>query len=483
MRNRLIFAFIVSVLFFYAYTKVSLELYGAHQTRGDLTAYAQGMWNTLHGNFMASTYNYSVHNYYDREFREITQDNSNIFGIHFNPILLLMLPLYALAPLPQTLLVLQAALVASGGLLIYLLAQKILKNDTLALVIQVAYLSYFATVSSVLSQFHAYTLTLFFGPLLLLATRAKSPIYYWLSLMLFLLVQENTSLVAAFFGGYLMLSLPTRRRGALTLLISITYFILTIYFVIPLLSPYRFYLFSGIYGSPLGGSIQEIIRNTLRDPILFVRSVLTPVNLVYLRNLLLAIIPFALLSPVMLLVAFSSLAQNILSSSLGLKTQQMHYESGSVAFLFYALILGMSFFLTATRIGKSRYGIYICLVMLLVTVGASYKRFTSPRLNPTLLTISLYSERDKEMDSLIRLIPDTASVSTQDYLSGHLASRVELYQFPIYADRVDYLLLSKGDATWPLTPEEHGNRLISLRSSHEIVDENSGFILLRRMNQ
>ena len=161
----------------------------------------------------------------------------------------------------------------------------------------------------------------------------------------------------------------------------------------------------------------------------------------------------------------------------------MHYESGSVAFLFYALILGMSFFLTATRIGKSRYGIYICLVMLLVTVGASYKRFTSPRLNPTLLTISLYSERDKEMDSLIRLIPDTASVSTQDYLSGHLASRVELYQFPIYADRVDYLLLSKGDATWPLTPEEHGNRLISLRSSHEIVDENSGFILLRRMNQ
>lgn len=483
MLKKYLVPFLISLLFFFAYTQISLEMYRAHQTRGDLTAYAQGMWNTLHGNFMASTYNYSVHNYYDREFREITPENSNIFGIHFNPILLTVLPLYALAPSPPTLLLIQAFSVAGGGFLMYLLATKILKHQWLAILIEFSYLLYFATVSAVLSQFHAYTLALFFAPLLLLTSRLTQSWLYYLSLGLFLLVQENTSLAAALFGIYLLFSPVTRNRGVVTFVTSVLYFLLVIYHAIPALSPYHFYLFSGIYGTPLGVDIRQIILSTLSDPRLFVQTILTPVNLTYLSNLLLGIAPFALLSPAMLLIGFSALAQNILSSSLALKDQQMHYESGSVAFLFYALILGISFFLTKTKIGKSQYALLITLTILFTATVVSYKQFTSLRLNPSMLRISLYTERNREMDSQLALIPNDASVSTQDYLSAQLANRPGLYQFPIYADRADYLLLAKDEAVWPLTKKEHDTKLLEIRNNpaYQINSETAYFVLFKRV--
>jgi uncharacterized membrane protein len=473
----------VSILFFCAYATMSLKMYSAHQTRGDLTAYAQGMWNTLHGNFMASTYNYSVHNYYDKVPREITEKNSNIFGIHFNPVLLFFLPVYAIFADPSTLLILQSFLVAAGGLVMYVLAKKVLKQNLLALTIQGAYLTYFATVSAALNQFHGYTLALFFGPLLLVASRSKKSWFYYLSLILFLMVQENTSLVATFFGAYLLLKPETRKRGVTTLALSISYFILVIYYVIPSLSPYNYYLFSSIYGSPLGGNIQQIMVNTLRNPLLFVESVFTPPNLIYMKNMLLAIIPFALLSPALLLVGFSSLAQNLLSSSLGLKTQQMHYESGSVAFLFYALILGMSVFLTKTKLGKTRYGGAVCLIILAATTFLSYKQLTANRLNPSMLSHNLYTQNDAEMDALIKEIPAKSSVSTQDYLSAHLSARPGLYQFPVYTYQAEYLLLTMGEAVWPLTAAEHSQWLQEIKASkkYQIKSETEHFVLFEQV--
>jgi uncharacterized membrane protein len=484
MLRKHILALVISSIFFLAYSKVSLELYRSHQTRGDLTAYAQGMWNTVNGHFMASTYNYSVHNYYDKQYREIHGGNSNIFGIHFNPIILLFTPLYALFPNPETLLFLQAFLVAGGGFLMFLLAKRILKQDTLAFLIQVSYLIYFATVSAVLNQFHAYTLALFFAPVLLLASTYKHNLAYYLGLGLFLMVQENTSLVAFFFGLYLILNQTTRVRGLWTSVLSLTYFFTVIEWVIPSLSPYGFYLFSGIYGSHLGGNIKEIAVTSLLHPNRLLETVIEPSNLRYIGNLLIGLAPFVLLSPLLLLVAFSSLVQNILSSSDGLKTQLMHYESGAVAFLFYGLILGIGYFLQRTKIGKMKFAVPLVLIVVLIATGISYKRFTSPRFNPSVLQVNMYREQNQEMDSFIAVIPSNTSVSTQDYLSAQLSDRVGLYQFPVYMDQVDYVLIAKKENVWPLTNEEQQGYIANLKNNQNLLtkQESESFILFERVS-
>lgn len=334
---------------------------------------------------------------------------------------------------------------------------------------------YFSTVSATLSQFHGYTLALFFAPLLIYSSLKQSSLIYYLSLGLFLLVQENTSLVAFFFGLYLLLNPKTRQRGYYTFFLALAYFALVIQWVTPSLSPYHSYLFGSIYGNVLGNSIPQIIAGSIKHPLLFLTSIFTPPNLIYLRNLLIGIFPFALLSPTMLLVALSSLAQNLLSSSLGLKTQQMHYESGAVAFLFYAMILGLAYFLRRTKSAKSSHRVWIALVLIIVSTLVSYKKLTSPRFN----SLDLYSSLDQEMDDFQALIPQHASVATQDYLSAQLSNRTRLYQYPVYHDRVEYLLLSKGEAVWPLTVAQQQEYLsvLSTDPAYRVVKESDRFIL------
>src|SRR3989339_361036 len=126
--NQLVLAVAISLVFASSYSFLAIRKYDAHQTRGNLSAYAQSMWNTINGNFMSSTFNYSVHNYWENQFREINVKNSPILGIHFSPILLTLLPVYAISPHPQSLIIMQAIILAVSSCVIFIIAKKILNN-------------------------------------------------------------------------------------------------------------------------------------------------------------------------------------------------------------------------------------------------------------------------------------------------------------------------------------------------------------------
>ena len=78
---------------------VGRYLVGAHQafyTFYDLAIYDQLFWNTLHGRFFITSLD-AIH---------------FSLGIHFSPIMLIYLPLYAIRPSPTTLLVARTMLLA-----------------------------------------------------------------------------------------------------------------------------------------------------------------------------------------------------------------------------------------------------------------------------------------------------------------------------------------------------------------------------------
>lgn len=475
---------IICLAVFMVYATTSLKQYYAHQTSGDLTAYAQGMWNTLHNNFMASTYNYSVHNYYDQTYRFISPQESNIFGIHFNPILLLLLPAFALFPHPTTLLVVQSGFIAFSGYLIYLLANKLLSSKLLSFALTASFLLHLSVISAALSQFHAYSLAIFFGLLLVYLTQSR-PLLFYSSLALFLMVQENTPLIAAFYGLYLLLFLPKWQwRGVCTFAVSLLYFILVINWAIPALSYYNSYLFGSIYGSRLGNSLGEIFFTSLTNPLLLFQVLLTPLNLRYLFDLLFSTLPFSLFSPATLAVALLALAQNLLSSEGSLKTHALHYESGAVPFLYLSLILGIRFLTTRLSSIPPRLFQLVLTLLILVLALVGYRQHVYTRLNPRLLFTNYYQAANSAADELITLIPSGASVSTQNYLSAHLFDRPVLYQFPVLADEVDYLLLAKNAPTWPLEHDKQQEYLSQFRSSqsHRVEAENQYFVLFRRVN-
>lgn len=85
---------------------------------GDLGIYLQSLWCTAYrGKFM----------YYQVEWWRVK--NPCYFGVHFSPILLLILPIFTLIPRPETLLTIQALAVAIAAIPLYYLAKYLTNND------------------------------------------------------------------------------------------------------------------------------------------------------------------------------------------------------------------------------------------------------------------------------------------------------------------------------------------------------------------
>ncbi|MEK9179538.1 MAG: DUF2079 domain-containing protein, partial [Patescibacteria group bacterium] len=123
--------------------------------------------------------------------------------------------------------------------------------------------------------------------------------------------------------------------------------------------------------------------------------------------------------------------------------------------------------------------LFVTISLLVIASVVLYRKTTFFRFNPRLIATSIYSNIDEELDKVLEMIPRNASVSTQDYISGHLSSRRKLYLFPVYANKVDYVLLSgTSQSSWPLTEDEQKREMAKLKDYKQIyVSQN--FILLR----
>ncbi|MEK7527712.1 MAG: DUF2079 domain-containing protein [Patescibacteria group bacterium] len=465
-----IVSLLISLAFAFAYSSRSMEIYYHHQTRGDLTSFAQATWNSTQGRSMQNTFNYSVHNFWgDRN--AIIPADSNIFGIHLNPILYLFVPIYSLRPHPTTLLLIQSILTALAGYLFFLISSYLLKNQPVSLLIQISLLSYFATVSAVLSEFHAFTLSIFFASLFIYFYIKQKFWAYYPTLILFFFVQENTALATIFFGLYLIFFTKRKLHGLITTILSITYFFLAIKLIIPFFSNYPAYIFESAYGNPLGNNLSEIVINSIIHPDILIKQIFSPENLNYLLKLLIPLSPLVIFSPASFLVAIASLTTNLISSSSPLKSQLMHYESIAVPFLFFSLVLGIKFFHRLPKI--------VPILILTAFTLFGYKKFTSLRLNPHLIFFHEYTSLDQKIDQIITLIPPNTSVTTQDYLSGHLTNRRFLYLFPVYSEKSDYVFIANKQSTWPLSTEEHHqiiSQLLATKNFQTVFQDNDFYL-------
>lgn len=83
-------------------------------TAWDLGIFNQSFWSTTHGKF----FHYTVEPWFGETF----------FAVHFSPILVLLVPFYAIYPCPETLLVLQSLLIALGAVPLYHLSKELLNQ-------------------------------------------------------------------------------------------------------------------------------------------------------------------------------------------------------------------------------------------------------------------------------------------------------------------------------------------------------------------
>ncbi len=410
----------------------------------DLGIFVQTFWNASHGRGLVNTIEQVPHH----------------LGVHFSPVLYLLVPGYALfqglsaqAGLYYLLLV-QTLALALGAWPLYLLAKRILARYGVVssfwpLALSAGYLLSPSLHALNLFDFHeaALIVPLLLGALYFLDAEK------WLSAGLFLVlsagVKEEAPLVILFVGLFLLVtarhslaeppaSVRTRRMiaGGIALC-ALLYFFLVIKVFMPAEGGA---LFRIDRYAELGETGSAIITTVFTNPLLLLHTVATLPKVTYVFWLLLPVLFLPLLSWRALLLLVPGLAENLLTNYAPQFSGLYHYDAMLIPGMFVATIYGVGALLTRFPQKEK-----IFCALFLGTLGIGFLAHSPIRLTQFPTDYFTTTPQTSAYQNLVRLVPPTVSVSAHTNLVPHLASREKVYVAGAEPEQTDVVLLNTAD--------------------------------------
>jgi uncharacterized membrane protein len=490
----------------------------------DLGTYSQAIWNILHGTFIHQTICNIVSDTNCYSLNGISR-----FAIHFEPILLPISLAYLALPDPNTLLVLQTLVVASGAFPAFWLARLRLRNEFVAVGIAILYLLYPALQQAEVFDFHAVTLTAALLMFTLYFMYMRRTVWLIVFAILSMACKEEIPLVIAFFGLWSMLFQQRWRTGLALVGLSAAWAVMIV-LVYHFASPTGHPLLGSRYAY-LGSGPLQILRNILTHPSsLLYQHVLENTHRRYLEILLAPAAYLPLLAPWVLVLAVPSLAVNLFSSDPNQYLGLFQYSAEIVPVLIFSTIEAIVFIVwlvkwymrqlhearasaadsqgggkprpypaTKEANGEARTGhgqgfpapwlsrwaqpVGLCLLLALALFAVVHEDFTYGAM-PFSRGFGWphVTAHDQLAGRIEAMIPASASVSAQSELVPHVSQRAHIYLFP-YGDTVaDYIYLDVTSATYPYNSPQYITEVkkVLLGGNYGVVTAQDGYLLLKR---
>ena len=378
---------------------------------------------------------------------------------HFDPILVILSPLYRLWPRAEFLLTLQAVWCGAGVIAAYLIGRHQLNSRVWGLVWAVVYAVHPALHGANLYEFHS--LTLLFTPLLfalyfLLSGKLR---LYFVMLAVLLIVREDVSLVLCFVGLYALISGEPgyKRAGWITILVSLVYLVVakTVFMSAPgLLNQgpgaygYHYYYKDMI---PNGLAEIDFFTTLLTNPAFVVALVAQEAKIHYLLVIfapLLFLPAWAGRARVMLLYGFIFI---LLASRTAVYSTHFQYSAVLLPVAIALAPLGLRL-LREARPKDTGLTTVIMGCVLVASLLVSWKHGavlenSSFRggFRPIVRTwTEPLQERYDSFLELVSVIEPDASVSATDRVGAHVSNRAEVHRLDQNID-TDYLLVDTSD--------------------------------------
>jgi uncharacterized membrane protein len=384
-----------------------------NSTGYDLAIKEQVIWNTLHGRFFASSV-----------------EVENAFADHFQPVMLALIPLYAIIPSPELLLWVQVVGLAAGAIPLYRLARRRLDSSWLALALATGYLLYPAIGFIERFDFHPEALAI---PAFIAAfeafdrddLRAAS-----LWLLVPLLSKENLGFSVAVFGLYAILFRRRVRFGLAWASVGLLVSSATMFWLIPTLRQGPSDTLAR-YGW-LGESPGQMALTLITQPGTVCRTLAEPNRALYLLQLLLPVGFLALLGLPELALAAPGLAINLLAQHHCQAKIYCQYTVPIVPFVFIASVFGLHRLKSWLGRRWIFHIIGLAAIPLTVLSLAIDNPFTEGKeLPPPLVELP----NAEAVYQALATVPPEASVVTTNAYAPHLARREGLYIIGIPAQR------------------------------------------------
>ena len=451
-------------VFYGAYVVLHHQALGSHGE--DLGIMDQTLWNSLHGHFWRQTICNPIS---DLD----CLGEASRWGIHFEPLMLMLLPLYAVFPHPETLQIAQVIGVALGAIPAYLLGSRRTRSAVAGIALAVLYLGLPTLRAATTSDFHMVT---FAAPILLLAlyaVYARHDRLLIIACVLALGTKEQIPLDVLMIA-LLLFGQGRRRLAVAVAALAVGWGVLALV-VLHVMSPLGLSPAVARYG--IGGNALT------RIPLLFT----DPARIAYYLRVVLNTGGVALLAPWALALVLPSVLLNALSTYPHQYTGAFHYSADIAPFLVVATLEGsIVLWRWCGRRGVAEPLVRRLLfgAVLLAALGMMLVLPQSRAIDAATLegwpTVTAHA---RLAATFFAMIPPTAAISAQAALVPHLSERRWIYQFPSGIDRVEYILLDQTTTVYPEPDAAHYRFAVWALTATEdfvVVRAEGGFVLFQR---
>ncbi len=402
------------------------------------------------------------------------------------------LPLFALKPGGDILLVYQAAIVGAAAIPLYLFGRTQIPRWPAA-VVALLFLLYAPVHGPNFYDFHELMPLPFWGFWLFwaIATRRNG----LAALFVFVLCahREDVAAGVAVLGLFLVISGARPRLGAVLAAVSAAWFILMKFVIMPRL--YHTW-FADIYkelqtaGHPGYGSV---VQTVLINPSYFFKTLLTEVKAIYFLHVFLPLAFLPLRRPALALLAIPVFFFTLLTTGYAPTVSiAFHYTLHGVPYLFGATILMLRLLSEAPRPGAARRraihggairrnaalgAMAAAMFFHSYAYGAIFQHHTFVGGFAKISFEMTPEERQRyaALQRMLKMIPPDASVAASENEVPHIAARLNAFALRFAHGDADYLLVRAGDLYVPALLKDAFNR-----HPYGLIASDLGIFLFKR---
>ncbi len=377
----------------------------------DTGQYDQLFATTLHGKWLAAPTQGNPQNWGD------------LAGSHADFIIFPLLPIYALFPRTVTLLAMQAVLVGTAAIPLYLFARRWLSIQW-ALVMAIAWLGYAPMHTAQMYGLHT---QIFGAPFVLWAIFAieyRKWVLYWVFFLLALSCREDVAMGLAATGLFFALTGYRLKTGLATAVLATCYFFIIRFKVMPNQGFANLYSGLAAFG---GRGFGAILMTLITNPVFAIKSLLT---LDKIRFVLQMMAPLAFLPvrrPTLWLVLVPAAILTLFTTAYG-PTVSIHFQYifNWLGYAFPAAVVALSLLgkmsdgltrqraagitvLVGTLLGNLLWGVYTPTG----TISGGFAQIPFERPSEA------DRQRQQDLESMMEKIPTESSVCTADRIQPH----------------------------------------------------------------
>lgn len=415
----------------------------------DIGCFDQAIWNCSQGSSLVNT--------------SIFSEECHWFGLHFQPILYVFIPLYLLIPSANWLIICQALCLAIAAYPIFLVALHISKESRTSYIWSLTYLLNPFIISAALWDFHPSSIAVPIMAYSLLAVLKKKPYHLALYCLILLTIKEHYG-ISVFALGLLYW---TQHKNIYFSAILSGAGLLTFIIVLGYIMPY----FSVTGGqimlsenqgqlsrySWLGTNLPEILFFITANPFSVLKTIFISLKgLEYILTLLGLFFFIPLFSPLLLLPATADILANLLSSNMMPRAMASYHSAPLIPIFIISAINGThkrTLFLIKRYTAQE-----VAIFCFLIATSFSAVQLL-PQVNIWQPTKFIHS-RDPRIKQINEIIGPMGLIA-QANIGGHFSQRIQLVRYPQEIGSMPFIVLHLQSPT-PYTSSQSPGRVGSL---------------------